>query len=237
MREEKVGGSQWGRELYTKERVKRVERMIVWVGECGKYYWSRKIYCSLNTEHLKTNKGFQEPSYFLFSPFCAKLFWQACLQVSQNIHKFRFYLGINPQRGSIKINWNAKAQLQLLQEIRSKLAVNLKCQCSAYLTFKCWNQCVLVLNTWKLWCIDWKLFTWLPFNRAVLAQNLFVPAMFESNTWGRCWATAEMFICNQTWYEVLGTTYKQASESGSSSSSSIKMYTLLVLLLFSVHFP
>lgn len=233
MREEKVGGSQWGRELYTKERVKRVERMIVWVGECGKYYWSRKIYWFLNTEHLKTNKGFQEPSYFLFSPFCAKLFWQACLQVSQNIHKFRFYLGINPQRGSIKINWNAKAQLQLLQEIRSKLAVNLKCQCSAYLTFKCWNQCVLVLNTWKLWCIDWKLFTWLPFNRAVLAQNLFVPAMFESNTWGRCWATAEMFICNQTWYEVLGTTYKQASESG----SSIKMYTLLVLLLFSVHFP
>lgn len=210
--------------------------MIVWVGECGKYYWSRKIYWFLNTEHLKTNKGFQEPFYFLFSPFCAKLFWQACLQVSQNIHKFRFYLGINPQRGSIKINWNAKAQLQLLQEIRSKLAVNLKCQCSAYLTFKCWNQCVLVLNTWKLWCIDWKLFTWLPFNRAVLAQNLFVPAMFESNTWGRCWATAEMFICNQTWYEVLGTTYKQASESGSSSSS-IKMYTLLVLLLFSVHFP
>lgn len=148
--------------------------MIVWVGECGKYDWSRKIYWFLNTEQLKTNKGFQEPSYFLFSPFCAKLFWQACLQVSQNIHKFRFYLGINPQRGSIKINWNAKAQLQLLQEIRSKLAVNLKCQCSAYLTFKCWNQCVLVLNTWKLWCIDWKLFTWLPFNRAVLAQNLFL---------------------------------------------------------------
>lgn len=88
-----------------------------------------------NTEHLKTSKGFQEPSYFLFSPLCAKLFWQAFLQVSQNIHKFRFYLGINPQRGSIKINWNAKAQLQLLQEIRSKLAVNLKCQYSAYLTF------------------------------------------------------------------------------------------------------
>lgn len=31
--------------------------MIVWVGECGKYYWSRKIYWFLILNILKQVKG------------------------------------------------------------------------------------------------------------------------------------------------------------------------------------